>query len=201
MARIDSVERLREIIVDYGPRGAAKIRDHICAQGRDFIARCPFVILGTIGQAGIELSPKGGEPGFVERVDDRTLLIPEYAGNHLALGLQNILADSRVGLMLVRPATDEVLRISGQATLHDDADLCERLSAGGKPAVLVIRVAVERAAFHCVRSARRARLWDPDSWDEPTRISFGRIYAEALEQPDLREAFDSFAAESDSRLY
>lgn len=201
MARIDSVERLREIIVDYGPRGAAKIRDQICAQGRDFIARCPFVILGTIGQAGIELSPKGGEPGFVERVDDRTLLIPEYAGNHLALGLQNILADSRVGLMLVRPATDEVLRISGQATLHDDADLCERLSAGGKPAVLVIRVAVERAAFHCVRSARRARLWDPDSWDEPTRISFGRIYAEALEQPDLREAFDSFAAESDSRLY
>ncbi|GGB98132.1 hypothetical protein GCM10011494_15750 [Novosphingobium endophyticum] len=103
--------------------------------------------------------------------------------------------------MLVRPATDEVLRISGRATLHDDADLCERLSAGGKPAVLVVRVAIERAAFHCVRSARRAKLWDPASWDATTRISFGRIYAEALEQPDLREPFDRIADESDSKLY
>ena len=77
--------------------------------------------------------------------------------------------------MLIRPATDEVLRITGRATLLDDAQLCERFGAEGKPATLVIRIAVERAAFHCVRSARRARLWQPESWDAPTRISFGRI--------------------------
>ncbi|MCT2401869.1 pyridoxamine 5'-phosphate oxidase family protein [Novosphingobium mangrovi (ex Huang et al. 2023)] len=201
MARIETVERLREIIVDYGPRGAAKIRDHICDQGRAFIERSPFLVLGSIGAGGIELSSKGDHPGFVEIVDDRTLLIPERAGNHLCIGLQNILRDPRVGLMIVRPATDEVLRISGRATLHDDTEACERLSAGGKPAVLVIRVEVERAAFHCVRSARRGRLWDPESWDAPTRISFGRIYAEALEQPELRETFDRFAEESDSTLY
>lgn len=201
MARIETVERLREIIVDYGPRGAAKIRDHICEQGRAFIERSPFLVLGTIGAGGIELSSKGDHPGFVEQVDDRTLLIPERAGNHLCIGLQNILRDPRVGLMIVRPATDEVLRISGRATLHDDPDLCERLPAGGKPAVLVIRVAVERAAFHCVRSARRARLWEPDSWDAPTRISFGKIYADALAQPELRETFDRFTEESDSKLY
>lgn len=201
MARIETVERLREIIVDYGSRGAAKIRDHICEQGRAFIARSPFLILGTIGTGGIECSSKGDHPGFVEQVDDRTLLIPERSGNHLCIGLQNILRDPRVGLMLVRPATDEVLRVSGRATLHDDTDLCERLSAGGKPAVLVIRVAVERAAFHCVRSARRARLWEPESWDAPTRISFGRIYAEALGQPELQEPFDAMAQESDSKLY
>lgn len=201
MARIETVERLREIIVDYGPRGAAKIRDHICEQGRAFIERSPFLVLGTIGAGGIELSSKGDHPGFVEQADDRTLLIPERAGNHLCIGLQNILHDSRVGLMIVRPATDEVLRISGLATLHDDADLCERLSAGGKPEVLVIRVAVERAAFHCVRSARRAHLWEPDMWDAPTRISFGKIYADALAQPELRETFDRFTEESDSKLY
>lgn len=201
MARIETVERLQEIIVDYGPRGAAKIRDHICEQGRAFIKRSPFLVLGTIGAGGIELSSKGDHPGFVEQADDRTLLIPERAGNHLCIGLQNILHDSRVGLMIVRPATDEVLRISGLATLHDDADLCERLSAGGKPAVLVIRVAVERAAFHCVRSARRAHLGEPDMWDAPTRISFGKIYADALAQPELRETFDRLTEESDSKLY
>ncbi|WP_052223347.1 pyridoxamine 5'-phosphate oxidase family protein [Novosphingobium malaysiense] len=201
MARIETVERLREIIVDYGPRGAAKIRDHICEQGRAFIERSPFLVLGTIGVDGMELSSKGDQPGFVEQVDSRTLLIPERAGNHLCIGLQNILRDPRVGLMIVRPATDEVLRISGRATLDDDADLCEKMSAGGKPAVLIIRVAVERAAFHCVRSARRARLWEPEAWDAPTRISFGKIYADALAQPGLRETFDRFTEESDSKLY
>ncbi|MEO6091894.1 MAG: pyridoxamine 5'-phosphate oxidase family protein [Novosphingobium sp.] len=201
MARIATVERLREIITDYGPRGAAKIRDRICEQGQAFIARCPFAMLGTLGEYGLEISQKGGEPGFIELVDNRTLLIPERVGNHLAIGLSNILRDPRVALAMIRPATDEVLRISGRAILLDDADLCQRLSAEGKPASLVIRVAVERAAFHCVRSARRARLWQPESWDQPTRISFGKIYADALAQPELEPVFDGMAEASDATLY
>ncbi|MDG2002510.1 MAG: pyridoxamine 5'-phosphate oxidase family protein [Novosphingobium sp.] len=201
MAQVDSVERLREIITDYGPRGAAKIRDHICEQGAAFLERCPFAMLSTLGDYGIEISQKGGDPGFIERLDNRTLLIPEYVGNHLALGLQNILREPKVGLALIRPATDEVLRISGRASLLDDSDICERMSAGGKPAVLIIRVDVDRAAFHCVRSARRAGLWNPASWDASTRISFGKIYSEALEQPELLAPFDEMTKQSDSSLY
>jgi uncharacterized protein len=158
-------------------------------------------MLATVGEYGVEVSQKGGDPGFIEAMDSRTLLIPERVGNHLAIGLQNMLRDPHVGLALLRPATDEVLRISGRATLLDDAELCERMAAGGKPAVLIIRIDVDRAAFHCVRSARRAGLWDPESWDAPTRISFGRIYAEALEQPELREPFDEMTTQSDSTLY
>lgn len=201
MARIETVERLREIIKDYGPRGAAKIRDHICDQGLAFIARSPFLMLSTRGDYGLEISQKGGDPGFVKIDDNRTLLIPERSGNHLALGLQNILLDPQVALAFMRPATDEILRISGLATLVDDQELCHALSADGKPAHLVIRVVVHRAAFHCVRSARRARLWDPKSWDSPTRISFGRIYADALSQPELQPVFDKLTEESDARLY
>ena len=201
MAEITSVARLREIIADYGPRGAAKIRDQLCDQGMAFVARSPFVMLGTIGAYGLEISQKGGDPGFVEAADSRTLLIPESVGNHLALGLQNILNDPRVALAFILPATDEVLRVTGRAVLLDDADLRARLMTGGKPARLVIRVAVERAAFHCVRSARRAGLWDPQRWDAPTRISFGRIYADALGQPEIESVFDRLAEESDSTLY
>lgn len=201
MAKIETVERLREIITDYGPRGAAKIRDHICEQGIAFIKRSPFLMLATHGDCGIEISQKGGDPGFVEIIDNQTILIPETVGNHLAIGLQNIVRDPQVGLAMIRPATDEVLRISGRASLHDDRDLCERLSGGGKPAQLIIRVDVDRAAFHCVRSARRAKLWNPTSWDEPTRISFGKIYAEALEQPELREPFEQMTKDSDATLY
>lgn len=201
MPVIDSIGRLREIIPDYGPRGAAKIRDHICEQGRTFLSRASFVLMGTCGDYGLEVSPKGGVPGFVELTDERTLLIPEYKGNHLAIGLTNLIADPRIALLTMRPATDEVLRITRRAQLLDDVDICNRLSADGKPALLAIRVAVERAAFHCVRSARRAGLWEPQRWDDAMHVSFGRIYAEALAQPDLRETFDRLTKESDATLY
>ncbi|MEO5586801.1 MAG: pyridoxamine 5'-phosphate oxidase family protein [Novosphingobium sp.] len=201
MTRITSIEQLREIIPAPSDKAFAKIRDRLCGQGIALVERCPFVILSTIGDWGIEVSQRGGDPGFVEIVDDRTLLIPEYRGNQFALALGNILADPRVGLALLRPGTDEVLRISGRASLLRDAETCERLSAGGHPAVLAIRMEIDRAAFHCPRSARRAGLWQPDRWDAPQQVSFGRIYAEALHAPEVREAFDRMAKESDAKLY
>jgi PPOX class probable FMN-dependent enzyme len=201
MDRIESLEALRELIPAPNPLGMAKIRDRLCEQGVEFIRRCPFVALATIGDWGVEVSSKGDRPGFVEIVDDRTLLIPERKGNQFALGLGNILADPRVGLMMVRPATDEVLRISGRASLFHDEEICARMAVDGKPAVLIIKVEIDRAAFHCVRSARRAGLWNPETWDAPTRISFGKIYAEALERPELEADFNARTERSNASLY
>lgn len=201
MPQITTIEELREIIPAPSGKAFAKIRPKLCGQGVAFIERCPFVILTTIGEWGLEVSPKGGEPGFIEIVDEQTLLIPEFRGNQFALGLGNILADPRVGLMLLRPGTDEVLRISGRAFLIHDLETCTRLSAGGKPAVLAIRVEIDRAAFHCPRSLRRAGLWRPVSWEEPMKVSFGQIYAEALGAAEIRELFDQLAGESDAKLY
>lgn len=200
MAQITTMQQLRAIVPDPGPKAGAKLRDRLCEQGAAFIRRSPFLMMSTIGSWGLEVSQKGDHPGFVEVVDDRTLIIPERNGNQLTLGLGNILAEPRVGLALICPATDEVLRISGRAMLIDDVDVRERLSARGVPAVLVIRVAIDRAAFHCVRSARRAGLWSPETWDAPGKISFGQIYADALHMPEIREAFDKMAEEHDSNL-
>jgi PPOX class probable FMN-dependent enzyme len=201
MAVVTTLDRLREIVPQPAPAAFAKIRDGLCDQGVEFVTRCPFLVLATIGSWGVEVSPKGDQPGFVQIEDRRTLLVPERKGNQFALGLGNIIADPRVGLMLIRPATDEVLRISGRATLDDDAELCAKLGAQGRPATLIIRVRIDRAAFHCVRSARRAGLWDPATWDAPSRISFGRIYAEALQKPEVRELFDNLTDKSNSSLY
>jgi PPOX class probable FMN-dependent enzyme len=201
MTQITTMAQLREIIPAPSEKAFAKLRDRLCRQGIAFIERCPFVILSTIGDWGVEVSQKGGAPGFVEVIDERTLLLPEYRGNQFALALGNILREPRVGLALLRPGTDEVLRISGRATLVHDAETCERLSGGGKPAVLAIRIAIDRAAFHCPRSARRAGLWQPERWDAPMRISFGQIYAEALDAPEVREPFDAMSEESNATLY
>lgn len=201
MAQITTREALRDLIPERSQTAFAKIGDRLCDQAVAFIQRCPFLALSTVGAWGLEVSSKGDQPGFVEIVDRKTLLIPERKGNQFALGLGNILADPRVGLMMVRPATDEVLRVSGRATLLDDHEARERLSADGKPAVLVIRVEIDRAAFHCVRSAKRAGLWNPETWDAPTRISFGKIYAAALNRPEVEKVFDDLTEQSNAKLY
>ena len=201
MAEIATLDRLLELIPDPGPKASAKILDRLDEQALAFARRSPFLVMATDGEAGFELSPKGDDPGFVEIVDPRTLLIPERNGNQLTLGLRNILANGRIGLMLFRPATEEVLRISGRARLLDDQDVCERLATRGKPAVLAIQVDVERAFFHCPRSIKRAGLWRPESWDAPTRVSMGAIIARALERPELKDAIDKISDERNEQLW
>lgn len=200
MAQITTMEALRRIIPDPGPKAGAKLRDRLCDQGIAFIGRSPFLMMATMGAWGLELSQKGDAPGFVEVVDERTLLIPERRGNQLCLGLGNIVAEPRIGLAFLVPATDEVLRISGRASLEDDIALRTRLSARGEPAVLAIRVEIDRAAFHCVRSSRRAGLWQPETWQAPGKISFGKIYADALNMPEIKESFDKMAEAHDAEL-
>ena len=125
----------------------------------------------------IEVSPKGDEPGFVRIEDSRTLLMPERAGNNLAIGLQNLLANGRVGLIFLLPPSGETLRVSGRAEIFDDADLTSRLGSQGRPALLAIRIHVERCYFHCARSTLRSQLWNPQTWGEAQKVSFGRIIA------------------------
>jgi hypothetical protein len=178
MARITSLEQLRQTLPQPRATTQAKLLDHLDGQARTFIAAAPFFLLSTIDAEGrIEVSPKGDVPGFVQVEDERTLLIPDRPGNNLAFGLQNIIANGHVGLIFLLPATGETLRVSGQAEVHDDADLTARLSAPGRPALLAIRVRVSRSYFHCARSVLRAGLWKPETWGERRRISFGAVIA------------------------
>lgn len=103
MAQITSIERLREIIPAPSEKAFAKIRDRLCRQARAFVERSPFVMFATIGDWGVEVSQKGGDAGFIEIVDDRTLLIPEYRGNQFALCLGNILKHPRAAWRFCGP--------------------------------------------------------------------------------------------------
>jgi uncharacterized protein len=201
MAQITTIERLTEIIPDPSPRAGAKVLDHLDEQALAFIAQSPFLMLATEGPDGIEVSPKGDRPGFVAVLDERTLLIPERSGNQLKMGLRNIIANRRIALIFLCPATGDAVRASGVATLHDDADLCERLAVEGKTAKLVIRVDIERSFFHCPKAILRSNLWKPESWGDPIRVSYGKIYAKALGNPEIAEAFDEMSEQHNSELW
>jgi predicted pyridoxine 5'-phosphate oxidase superfamily flavin-nucleotide-binding protein len=91
--------------------------------------------------------------------------------------LQNIIETGRIGMIFLRPRTGETLRLSGRAEIFDDAELLAAFSKSGRPALLVIRIHVERCYFHCARSVIRSRLWEPEHWPAAKRISFGKIFA------------------------
>ena len=201
MAKIETPEQLAAIIPDPSPRAAAKVLDRLDEQALGFVRRSPFLLIGTEGEAGIEISPKGDKAGFVEIVDDRTLLIPERPGNQLKFGLTNILANGRISLLFLCPPTSDTVRVTGHATLIDDPDICERHAMQGKPALLMMRVTIERAFFHCSRPILRAGLWNPETWGDPMKISYGKIYAAALGNPDIIEMFDKITAEREDDLW
>jgi PPOX class probable FMN-dependent enzyme len=204
MARITTVEELRHILPE--PRAATKLKvlTELDEQATEFIEMSPFVFLATIDKAGtVEVSPKGDEPGFARIENTKTLLIPERAGNNLAYGLQNILATASVGLIFVRPRTGETLRVSGRAEVFDDADLLQQLGSDKRPALLAIRVHIEKCFFHCARSFLRARLWEPESWGEAKRVSFGRVIAPKLgaDEAMARQIDDNVATGYATRLW
>ena len=178
MARLNSVADLRRIIAEPRPATRSKVLEALDEQSIEFLKRCPFALIGTTTEDGtIEVSPKGDEPGFIRVEDPRTLLIPERVGNNLAFGLSNIVANGKIGLIALVPATGETLRISGTAEVFDDPELVQSLSSLGKPALLATRVHIKHCYFHCARSILRANLWKPEAWPAPGRISFGTIIA------------------------
>ncbi len=191
--RIESLGALRERMGEPNPATPKKVFAELDEQMRAFVDRSPFCMLATTDADGNpEVSPKGDGPGFALIEDERTLVLPDRKGNKLLFGLQNVLANPRVGLIFLVPGTDETLRVGGRAELRTDPDLLARLAARGQPALLAIRVHVERAFFHCARAFLRAELWNPDSWPDPLRISFGRQLAPRLGGDDkLAAAIDA----------
>lgn len=178
MATITTIEQLRDLLPEAKPTTKAKILPHLDEQALEFVARCPFLLLGTVGADGrLEVSPKGDEAGFVLVEDNKTIVIPDRSGNNLLFGLQNIIANPSVGVLFMTPGTGETLRLSGQAEISIDPDLLERFAIRGKPPVVAIRVRIDHSYFHCARSIVRAKLWDTESWPAPQKVSFGKIIA------------------------
>ena len=176
---ITDLAGLRAAVGESNPGIALKVHDKLDRFAVDFIGRSPFLVLSTCDSNGnIDASPKGDAPGFVEVLNDTTLLIPDRPGNKLIFGHQNILDNPKIGLLFLIPGTPETVRVNGTAELTTDPALISGLAARGKPAVLVIRVHVEEVFFHCAKAFVRSGLWKPEQWADRYKVSFGEMFRE-----------------------
>src|SRR5262245_14817683 len=114
--RVDTIEQLEALYRTPSPGAAHKVMTSINEGMATFIDRCPFVVLATSdGTGSVDASPRGGPAGFVRRLDDRHVAIPDLNGNNRLDSLRNIVAFPWVGLLMVVPGQDETLRINGPA--------------------------------------------------------------------------------------
>lgn len=154
---------------------------------RAFIALSPFVCISASDASGQpSISPKGDAPGFVQVLDDNTLMIPDRPGNKQIITLSAIIENPKVGLLFLVPGRKETLRIEGQATIVLDDDVLAAGTVQGKlpPAALVITVTGAR--IHCGKSVVRSNLWDPATQIDKDAIpSYGQIIKDQAEDPEL----------------
>lgn len=168
---ITSTERLREIIGADGGRAKYKDIDHIDDVCCRFIAACPFVVVGSQNKNGqMSVSPRGDPAGFVKVLDEKTLAIPDRIGNNRLDTFENLFEHPEIGLIFMVPGHGDTLRVSGKGIVVKDEKLQGQLAFNGRAPHLALVVQVENAFFHCSKSMKRSRLWNPDYWPDTTNV-------------------------------
>jgi len=153
---------LNTLYGDISPGAIAKEIDYIHPHYRAMIEASPFVVLGTSGPGGLDVSPRGDPAGFVHVLDDKTVLIPDRRGNNRVDSLRNIVHDPRVTLLFLIPGVGETLRINGTAVISVDPALLQRFPFRGTLPRSVIVVTVDRIYFQCPKAIVRSELWNPE---------------------------------------
>jgi uncharacterized protein len=180
MSGIMTVSEVREIYPR--PEGAAvqKRWRKLDRFMRAFIKRSPFLCLGTANAAGkADVSPRGDPPGFVQILDDETLLIPDRPGNNHLDSIENIIVNPNVGLIFFVPGSEETLRVNGRARVIDDPSLLAANELNGKAPKAGIEVSIGEVFLHCPKALKRSRLWDPSQHADRASLPYlGRLILE-----------------------
>jgi PPOX class probable FMN-dependent enzyme len=136
--------------------------DHVDEHCRAFIELSPFATLSTADADGWpDVSPRGGDPGFVKVLDPHRLALPDRPGNNRVDSLRNLAANPRATLLFFVPGIEETLRVYGTTSLVPPDALDVDLTEFGRAPRSVFVISVRRAFFQCAKAVMRSGLWDP----------------------------------------
>lgn len=98
------------------------------------------------GHRQVDVSHRGGKPGFIRIDANDRLVIPDFVGNHYFNTLGNILANGKAGLLFVDFSTGSLLQMSGDAQIDLDSDSTAAFSGSEHIWSFTPRRIVRRAA-------------------------------------------------------
>ncbi|WP_281557835.1 hypothetical protein [Thalassomonas sp. RHCl1] len=146
------------------------------------IALAPYLLLLSQNeQRATELSPRGGQAGFVKVQDNHTLLMPEWPGNKVAISLRNILKQKFVSLSFIIPGCDFTLTVQGEASLTSDSRVLSTMAIKNKTPLLAIAVLVKRVIIEQNAGLNPALFSQADNHKDAGQLSaFSKVMAEHL---------------------
>lgn len=107
---------------------------------------------------GMDVSHRGGEPGFVTVRGERQLRFPDYAGNNHFNTIGNLMLDPRAGLLFVDFETGGLLQITGRTTIEWDPAGREGTATARRWVTLDIDAVVELPSAVALRWDREAGM-------------------------------------------
>jgi len=132
--------------MDVGQRG-----DRFSHREAAFIAERDSFYLATVSQTGWPyIQHRGGPPGFLRLLDERTLGFADFRGNRQYLTLGNLAGVERVALFLMDYPRRRRLKILARMAAHDltaEPDLAARLATPGYRAAVERGFVLELQAF------------------------------------------------------
>ena len=128
------------------------VLSEISAEHRAFIETRDMFFLSTIDHQGRPtVSYKGGEPGFVRVLDDKTVAFPCYDGNGMFYSMGNLIGNHQIGMLFISFETPHRVRLQGIARVDDNDPLLRDYAE----ALLVVRVTVTEIFRNCPRYVHR----------------------------------------------
>jgi predicted pyridoxine 5'-phosphate oxidase superfamily flavin-nucleotide-binding protein len=135
----------------------------LSAEQQAFVESLDCFFLATADADGQpSCSYKGGDPGFLRALDERTLVFPNYDGNGMFVSLGNVLVNPSVGLLCIDFERGSRMRIHGQASVSTDPD--DPALALFEGAQAVVRVAVTEVFPNCPRYIHRRTVVEPSAF-------------------------------------
>lgn len=160
---LDSEAALRRHYAEPGKAVAEKSFPHLDKHSRRFIELSPFFCIGSSRlDALADVSPRGGEPGFVRALDDTHVAFPDRPGNNRLDSLINIVNNPAVGMLFFLPGVNDMMRINGRASVTVAPDLMAGFVHEGKAPRAIVVVETCEVYFHCSKALLRSDLWNPD---------------------------------------
>lgn len=131
------------------------VRPTFSDDDRAFIQRCAMFFVATADADGHpDCSYKGGLPGFVRILDDRTLAFPDYDGNGMYRSWGNLLVNPRIGLLFLDFENQKRIRVNGTAQINEQ----DSLRAEYPGSVFIIRVTADTIFPACPRYIHKMQL-------------------------------------------
>lgn len=109
---------------DESVEGAAPTSGHLLGAAQVALvgAADTFFVASAHNERGVDVSHRGGNPGFIQVLDKGTIRVPDFVGNSMYQTLGNFVANPRAGLVFIDYQSNRILQVIGTPEVRFDLD-------------------------------------------------------------------------------